>query len=92
LPAVVDFNEQVVPDRVQRVAAIFGGSTSTGGCGQALRQLRSTLGMVSGLGNVGVTRDHLPRLAALAMKDGCHGGNPRPCTEKDFLALYTASL
>jgi len=92
LPAVVDFNEQVVPERVKRVAAIFGGSTAAGGCGQALRQLRSTLGMISGLGNVGVTRDHLPRLAALAVKDGCHGGNPRPCTEKDFLALYTASL
>jgi alcohol dehydrogenase class IV len=92
LPAVVDFNEQVVPDRVKRVSAIFGGSTATGGCGQALRQLRSTLGMVSGLSNVGVTRDHLPRLSQLAVKDGCHGGNPRPCSEKDFLALYTASL
>jgi alcohol dehydrogenase class IV len=92
LPAVVDFNEQVVPERVKRVAAIFGGSTEAGGCAQALRQLRTQLGMVSGLSTVGVTRDHLPRLAALALKDGCHGGNPRPCSEKDFLALYTASL
>jgi 4-hydroxybutyrate dehydrogenase len=92
LPAVVDFNEQVVPERVKRVAAIFGGSTEPGGLGQALRQLRSKLGMLSGLSNVGVTRDLLPRLSALAVKDGCHGGNPRPCTEKDFLALYTASL
>jgi len=92
LPAVVDFNEQVVPERVKRVSAIFGGSADSGGCAQALRQLRSSLGMVSGLSNVGVTRDHLPRLAELAVKDGCHGGNPRPCSEKDFLALYTASL
>jgi 4-hydroxybutyrate dehydrogenase len=92
LPAVVDFNEQVVPERVQRVSTLFGGSTERGGLGQALRQLRTQLGMVSGLTNVGVTRDHLPRLAALALKDGCHGGNPRPCSEKDFLALYTASL
>jgi 4-hydroxybutyrate dehydrogenase len=92
LPAVVDFNEQVVPERVKRVAAIFGGSTDAGGCGQVLRQLRSSLGMPSGLSTVGVTREHLPRLAGLALKDGCHGGNPRPCTEKDFLALYTASL
>jgi 4-hydroxybutyrate dehydrogenase len=92
LPAVVDFNERVVPERVRRVSAIFGGSTEEGGLGQALRQLRSSLGMVSGLSNVGVTRDHLSRLAALAMKDGCHQGNPRACTEPDFLALYTASL
>jgi 4-hydroxybutyrate dehydrogenase len=92
LPAVVDFNEKVVPERVRRVAALFGAGTGEGGLGQALRQLRTALGMVSGLANVGVTRDHLPRLAELAMKDGCHGGNPRPCSEKDFLALYTASL
>lgn len=92
LPAVVDFNEQVVPERIERVAALFGGSTGAGGCGQALRQLRSSLGMVTGLSNVGVTPDHLPRLSTLAAKDGCHAGNPRPCSEKDFLALYTASL
>jgi 4-hydroxybutyrate dehydrogenase len=92
LPAVVDFNEQVVPERVQRIGALFGASPQKGGCGQALRQLRTTLGMVSGLANVGVTREHLPKLAALAVKDGCHQGNPRPCTEQDFLAMYTASL
>lgn len=92
LPAVVDFNEEVVPERVKRVAAIFGGSAAAGSCSQVLRQLRSSLGMPSGLSTVGVTREQLPRLAGLALKDGCHGGNPRPCTEKDFLALYTASL
>lgn len=92
LPAVVDFNEQVVPERVRRVAALFGAGNGDGACGQALRQLRASLGMASGLAKVGVTREHLPRLASLAVKDGCHGGNPRPCSEKDFLALYTASL
>jgi 4-hydroxybutyrate dehydrogenase len=92
LPAVVDFNEQIVPERVQRIGALFGAAPQKGGCGQALRQLRTTLGMVSGLANVGVTREHLPKLAALAVKDGCHQGNPRPCTEQDFLAMYTASL
>jgi 4-hydroxybutyrate dehydrogenase len=92
LPAVVDFNEQTVPERVRRVGALFGAGSGAGACGQALRQLRSSLGMVSGLSNVGVTREQLPRLASLAVKDGCHGGNPRPCTEKDFLDLYIASL
>lgn len=92
LPAVVDFNEQAVPERVRRVAAIFGGSAEPGACGQALRQLRAALGMPTGLSSVGVQPDALPRLATLAVKDGCHGGNPRPCSEPDFLALYTASL
>lgn len=92
LPAVIDFNEGVVPDRVRRVGAIFGASPAPGACGEALRRLRGELGIAAGLGSVGVTREHLPRLAALAFKDGCHQQNPRPCTERDFQALYEASL
>jgi len=67
LPAVVDFNEQVVPERVRRIGAIFGAKPEPGGCAQALRQLRATIGMKSGLAAVGVTREHLPKLAALAL-------------------------
>ncbi len=92
LPAVVDFNESVVPDRVKRVAAIFGAPAATGACAEALRKLRSAVGIASGLAQVGVTREQLPRLAALAQSDACHHQNPRPCSERDFLALYTASL
>jgi alcohol dehydrogenase class IV len=92
LPAVVDFNETVVPERVQRVGALFGAPPVLGACAAALRELRTRLGISSGLAKVGVTRDQLPRLAALALNDACHHQNPRPCSEADFRFLYEASL
>jgi alcohol dehydrogenase class IV len=92
LPAVVDFNESVVPDRVRRVGALFGANGGTGACGAALRALRDRVGIKGGLAQHGIKREHLARLAKLAAADGCHSQNPRPCTEDDFRALYEASL
>ena len=92
LPAVVDFNESVVPERVRRVSVVLGGSPEPGGCARRIVELREQLGIAGGLGKVGVTAELLPRLAKLALADGCHGGNPRVCREEDFRAMYTASL
>jgi alcohol dehydrogenase class IV len=91
LPAVVDFNEQVIPERVQRVAALFGAKRERGAAGQALRDLRKAVGLPGSLREAGVPESELPRLAKLALADGCHGSNPRPCSEQDMLALYKAS-
>jgi alcohol dehydrogenase class IV len=92
LPAVVDFNEQVMPERVQRVAALFGGKREHGAASQALRNLRKAVGLPGSLREAGVPEKELPRLAKLALADGCHGSNPRPCSEQDMLALYEASF
>jgi alcohol dehydrogenase class IV len=92
LPAVVDFNEQVIPERVQRVAALFGGKREHGAASQALRNLRKAVGLPGSLREAGVPEKELPRLAKLALADGCHGSNPRPCSEQDMLALYEASF
>lgn len=92
LPAVIDFNEAVVPERVRRVGALFGAAPEAGACAEALRSLRKELGMPAGLASQGVTPAHLGRLAKLALNDGCHQQNPRACSESEFLALYSASL
>ena len=34
----------------------------------------------------------LTKMIPLAMQDGCHQLNPRPCTEDDFRRLYHAAL
>lgn len=92
LPAVIDFNEAVVPERVKRIGALFGASSEPGSCARRIRELREQVGISGGLAKAGVTKDMIPRLAQLALADGCHGGNPRPCREEDFRAMYTASL
>jgi 4-hydroxybutyrate dehydrogenase len=92
LPAVIDFNEAVVPERVKRIGALFGASAEPGACARRIRELREQLGISGGLAKAGVNKEMIPRLAQLAMADGCHGGNPRPCRDEDFRAMYAASL
>lgn len=92
LPAVIDFNEAVVPERVRRIGALFGASNEPGACARRVRELREQVGISGGLAKAGVTQDMIPRLAQLALADGCHGGNPRPCRDEDFRAMYAASL
>lgn len=97
LPAVLDFNRSAVPARIAAVARVLGvraedEETLAFECAGAVRALRRKVGLPLGLEAVGVEEADLPRLAALAMEDGCHQLNPRPCTEEDMLALYKASM
>jgi 4-hydroxybutyrate dehydrogenase len=92
LPAVVEFNAVAVPERVARVCAALGGPQSANRCAELVRDLRSRVGLPSGLAEVGVTADRLPKLADLAIQDGCHAENPRPCSREELLRLYEASM
>jgi 4-hydroxybutyrate dehydrogenase len=92
LPAVIDFNESAATERVLHVGLLLGGEAQPGACAQALRALRSKLGLPSGLGAEGITSAQLPPLADKAIEDACHQGNPRPCTRDVLLELYQKSL
>lgn len=97
LPAVLDYNRTVIPERIAEIARHLGvrgddDNTLSFECAGAVRALRSTIGLPSDLRSQGIADDDLPKLAALAYKDVCHQLNPRPCTEEDLLALYKASL
>jgi 4-hydroxybutyrate dehydrogenase len=92
LPAVVDFVEAVLPDRVQRVAQLFGASREAGALGDAMRRLRQTLGLPSGLAQVGIQPADCARLAPLAFADACHTSSARICTQEDLRVLYERSL
>ncbi len=90
LPAVVDFNNAVVPERVERVRRLVDLTATS--LSNALRSLRDKLGLPSGLGTEGITKADLPKLAEKAMEDACHRSNPRPCTQSDMAKLYELSL
>jgi len=97
LPAVLDFNRAVVPERIAEIALHLGvrgsdESTMAFECAGAVRALRKSIGLPSDLRSQGIEDVQLPRLAALAFADSCHALNPRPCTQDDLLALYKASL
>jgi 4-hydroxybutyrate dehydrogenase len=90
LPAVCDFNNAAVPDRIERVRRTVD-LTSTS-LANALRALREKLGLPNGLAAEGVTKADIPNLADKAMQDACHTLNPRPVTRDDMVKLYELSL
>jgi 4-hydroxybutyrate dehydrogenase len=97
LPAVLDFNRSAVQARVAEVARALGvrGSdedTLAFECSGAVRALRHKVGLPEGLKAQGIADKDIPKLAQLAFEDGCHGSNPRQCTEEDMAQLYRVSL
>ncbi len=92
LPAVLDFNEAAVVERVVHIGLLLDGQPDLGECSKAVRELRAALLLPNGLGEAGVKAAQLPALADLAFEDACHRENPRKCTRDDLLALYEASM
>ena len=90
LPAVVDFNESTIHDKLDRIRAILDRSAKS--CSEALRALRKRVGLPEGLRAEGVSEGDVPKLADKAIEDACHRCNPRPVTRDDLAALYRASL
>ncbi|WP_437786546.1 iron-containing alcohol dehydrogenase [Sorangium sp. So ce1097] len=92
LPAVVEFNVAAAGPRLARVAALLGAAEDAAACADAVRALRTRIGLAAGLEKAGVPRDKLDTLADLAAQDACHSCNPRPCSREDLRQLYEASF
>jgi len=84
LPAVLEFNRSVTPDRILHLATLFGG----GDAAERVRELNQKLAIKPRLRDWGVPESILPSLADKAVQDGCHLLNPRPCSREDLLNLY----
>jgi alcohol dehydrogenase class IV len=99
LPAVVKFNaaaESIQRERrLQRMAEAIGiGHCDARGTelAQALRELNARLGLPSGLGAMGVTRDLFEKIIDGAMADHCHKTNPRIATRDEYREMLETSL
>lgn len=90
LPAVMDFNNITVPDRIERVRRVVDVTATS--LSNAIRSLREKVGLPSGLAAEGVTKADIAKLADKAMEDACHRSNPRPCLREDMVKLYEVSL
>ncbi|MEO7097487.1 MAG: iron-containing alcohol dehydrogenase, partial [Polyangiales bacterium] len=90
LPAVVAWNAEIVPERVERIAQLFGVTKEK--LPEAIAKLRAEVGLPAGLGAEGVGDTDLDKLADLAVEDACHRCNPRPATRDDLRKLYQQSI
>jgi alcohol dehydrogenase class IV len=84
LPVVLEFNSEVARDRLRDLAAQFGGEDPIA----RVRELNRHLRIAPRLRDHRIPEDALPALADKAIQDGCHHGNPRPCSRDDLLDLY----
>ncbi len=91
LPAVLRFNENVssVKYAAIRSALLL---TEDRDLADAFHGLQQRIGLPTGLGELGVHRDVLPRVARAAMQDLSHATNPRTATEQDYFSLLSESF
>ncbi len=99
LPHVMEFNLPHVIDKFADVASALGVnidemSKSEAACAaiDEIRALNNELNMPTGLGDAGLEREKIPKLAVDSMLDHCHKFNPRKCTEEDMLRLLEVSF
>ena len=99
LPPVMEFNFSDATEKYAEVARALGIDTSGMDSSEAghaaidkIRAFNTELNMPIGLGDAGLEKKKIPKLAADAMLDHCHKFNPRVCTEKDMVALFEAAF
>jgi alcohol dehydrogenase class IV len=90
LPAVVDYNQSTIPEKISRIKNIFDPKAKS--LSDALRALREQLKLPNGLAAEGVLKSDIPKLADKAIEDACHNSNPRKTTRDDLAKLYEQSL
>jgi alcohol dehydrogenase class IV len=99
LEYVMEFNFAACPGRYETVGRSLGVETEgldrDGKKKQilaAVAALRDELGITTRLGELGVTKADLPRLAATAIRDPCLATNPRRATVHDIERIYEKAL
>lgn len=99
LPIVCDFNLIACPEKFADIAAALGEKVDGLSTFEAakkgverIRALSASVGIPSGLTQLGVKETDVPQMAENAMKDGCMVTNPRTASLKDVMAMYRTAL
>jgi hypothetical protein len=92
LDHVLRFNLPAAPGKFAELAHVASAGRNGEDFVRWLTALKAAIGIPARLGDVGVKAEHVRPLVAIAVKDGCHRTNPRPCTEADFEQLFTEAL
>jgi len=99
LPHVCEFNLIACPDRYAKIAELMGVNTQDMTVTQAahaainaIRELSSSIGIPSGLAELGVKEEDLSIMAENAQKDACMLTNPRKANHSQVVNIFKAAL
>jgi 4-hydroxybutyrate dehydrogenase len=98
IPHVMAFNRPAIPDRLARIAIAMGAApgadseTLASASVERVAQLGRAIGIPERLREVGLQEDQIPEVAAKAIQDGCHQGNPRKVVERDLEQICRAAF
>ncbi|AUC23913.1 lactaldehyde reductase [Polaribacter sejongensis] len=99
LPHVEAFNLPACAHKLKRVARAMGVGvlemSDTQGANaaiSAIKALSKSVGIPSGLKELGVKEEDFAEMAKNALEDVCTGGNPREVTLEDTIAIYKAAM
>ena len=90
MPWVLDFNREVIEDKITRVAAYLGIAGGFDGFRARIMELRAELGIPADLTALGVDASRIDDLVPMALADPTAGANPRKMTEENTRALLEA--
>ncbi len=99
LPPVMEFNSPAAGPGLAAIAAAMGEEVRDASAGEAarravdsVRKLAADVGMGSRLRDLGCREEHIPEMAAAAMKSGNIAANPRDTELEDIEGLFRAAL
>lgn len=93
MPYVLKFNRSVIEERITRLAAYLGlANPGFDSFLDLVMRLRHDSGVPHSLAELGVDDRQTALIAQMAVVDPSAGGNPRPLSEADCAALFTAAL
>ena len=91
LPCVMRFNASAVPEKMRALAEAMGLPKGED-VATAIEKLNREIGMPASLGQMGVERDLIEDLVAVALKDSAGATNPVRATEEDYRRLYEEAI
>ncbi len=99
LPQVIRFNASACGDKLRAVAEAMGvetagmdTDTANAAAVEAIETLSASVGIPSGLKELGVEEEKISTMAAQALFDPCAPGNPRDMSLKDAIGIYKAAM
>ncbi|MBV9111491.1 MAG: iron-containing alcohol dehydrogenase, partial [Hyphomicrobiales bacterium] len=91
LPCVMRFNASAVPEKMRALAETMGLPKGED-VATAIEKLNREIGMPASLGEMGVKRDLVEDLVAVALQDSAGATNPVRATAQDYRRLYEEAI